>query len=93
LLREAADALRAEIRQRLDASAEHLAGLERDAARYRWLRDVGYRYEVFTTPSKSPSLGPYILLQVGGEAHQTSMLSGSIADGVIDAAIAGAGRG
>jgi hypothetical protein len=32
-----ADALLSEIRQRLEADAERLAGLERGAARYRWL--------------------------------------------------------
>ena len=62
--------------------------LERDAARYLWLRDVGPKRQIGYTPSYSIGKGPYIYMTLPSVNPFNGVeLSGPATDSIVDAAM------
>ena len=83
---------------RADLSAAHaaLAEAQRDAARYRWLKENGPTYHGACqgTASMSIGRGPYIYLEVPAHNNFSNfVLNGDSADRIIDAAMSSTGEG
>lgn len=65
-----------------------LRAAEKDAARYRWLRDKGLRNELFAaSPTIAPGLGPYIAIQLPTSGAPNLVALGSGADAHVDVAM------
>lgn len=68
--------------------AIRLRAAEKDAARYRWLRDKGLRNELFAaSPTIAPGLGPYIAIQLPTSGAPNLVALGSGADAHVDVAM------